>query len=164
MRLVVIIGCIICLAAIALSQEVIIRDFPVGVAGSFDTEKLKAYYPELKKIADTLSAYPRARAIITGGADGVKYRHDNDAKNPGLAAVFSFFWTGLGQIYNGQIGKGILFIVAFAVSVVLMFVLIGFITSPILWIWGMYDAYTSAQKINNDMARRADSGPDRVIS
>lgn len=28
-------------------------------------------------------------------------------KNPGLAAVLSFFFMGLGQIYNGQIAKGV---------------------------------------------------------
>jgi TM2 domain-containing membrane protein YozV len=28
-------------------------------------------------------------------------------KNPGEAAVLSFLWTGLGQIYNGQLAKGI---------------------------------------------------------
>lgn len=33
----------------------------------------------------------------------------NPPKNPGVAAVLSFFWTGLGQIYNGRIGKGLLF-------------------------------------------------------
>jgi len=87
-------------------------------------------------------------------------------KNPGLAAVLSFFWMGLGQIYNGQIGKGVLFIVAYSISLLLMIVLIGFITSPILWIWGMYDAYKCAEKINADVAYRqgqwgpqAPSGP-----
>ena len=34
-----------------------------------------------------------------------------ERKNEGLAAVLSFLFFGLGQIYNGQIGKGILFIV-----------------------------------------------------
>ena len=29
-------------------------------------------------------------------------------KNPGLAAVASFFFAGLGQIYNGEILKGVL--------------------------------------------------------
>jgi len=55
---------------------------------------------------------------------------------------------GLGQIYNGQIGKGIMFIVLYLVSWLLMFVFIGFITTPILWIWGMVDANKSAMKIN----------------
>jgi TM2 domain-containing membrane protein YozV len=69
-------------------------------------------------------------------------------KNPGVAAVLSFFITGLGQIYNGQILKGVLFIVIQAINLLLMYVLIGFITSPIFWIWGMVDAYGTAEKIN----------------
>ncbi len=76
-------------------------------------------------------------------------------KNPGLAAVFSFFYMGLGQIYNGQIAKGIAFIVAYSISIVLIFILIGIITTPILFIYGMYDAYKSAEKINQDLARRS---------
>lgn len=69
-------------------------------------------------------------------------------KNPGVAAVLSFFYCGLGQIYNGQIFKGIMMLVAYTISALLMYVLIGFITTPILWIWGMYDAYRTAEKIN----------------
>jgi TM2 domain-containing membrane protein YozV len=75
-------------------------------------------------------------------------------KNPGIAAVLSFFWMGLGQIYNGQIAKGVAFIIAYAISWVLTLVLIGFITTPILFIYGMYDAYRSAIKVNLDLARR----------
>jgi len=75
-------------------------------------------------------------------------------KNAGLAAVLLFFFMGLGQIYNGQIAKGIIFIVAYGISFLLMFILIGFITTPILWIYGMWDAYKSAEKINIELARR----------
>jgi len=74
-------------------------------------------------------------------------------KNPGVAAVLSFFFTGLGQIYNGQIAKGILFIVIQTINLLLMYVLIGFITSPLFWIWGMVDAYRSAERINARTAR-----------
>jgi TM2 domain-containing membrane protein YozV len=83
-------------------------------------------------------------------------------KNPGIAAVLSFFYMGLGQIYNGQITKGIVFIVAYTVSWILMIVLIGFITTPILFIYGMYDAYKSAEKINQDIAQRFSGGPTGV--
>jgi len=38
-------------------------------------------------------------------------------KNPGVAAVLSFIFTGLGQIYNGKIGKGLLLMLISAVSV-----------------------------------------------
>ena len=74
-------------------------------------------------------------------------------KNPGVATVLSFFFMGLGQIYNGQIGKGIIFIILYAISVALIFVIVGFITTPILWIWGMVDANKSAKKINEKMAQ-----------
>lgn len=70
------------------------------------------------------------------------------AKNPGIAAVLSFLFVGLGQIYNGQIGKGILLIVLGVICVALMIVLIGFVAYPILWIYGIYDAYKTADKIN----------------
>jgi TM2 domain-containing membrane protein YozV len=77
-------------------------------------------------------------------------------KNPGLAAVLSFFYMGLGQVYNGQIAKGILFIVAYTISWVfiasIILLPIGIITTPILFIWGMVDAYKSAEKINRDIA------------
>ena len=76
-------------------------------------------------------------------------------KNAGLAAVLSFFFMGLGQIYNGQIAKGIIFIIAYGISWVLMLIIIGFITTPILWIYGIWDAYRSAEKINMDLAHRA---------
>lgn len=69
-------------------------------------------------------------------------------KSPGLAAVLSFFWAGLGQIYNGEISKGILLLVCYAVSCLLMAVVIGFITTPILWIYGMVDAYKTAERFN----------------
>lgn len=70
-------------------------------------------------------------------------------KNPGIAAVASFFWSGLGQIYNGQIGKGLVLMVVQAINVALMAVVVGFVTYPLVWIYGMYDAYKTAEKINN---------------
>ncbi len=69
-------------------------------------------------------------------------------KNPGLAAVLCFFYSGLGQIYNGQIGKGILLFIVRAISDLSIIFLIGIITSPIIWIYGMYDAYRAAEQIN----------------
>ena len=73
-------------------------------------------------------------------------------KNPSIAVVLSFFWPGLGQIYNGQIGKGVLFMIAAGLSALLMWVLIGFLIYPIIWIWGMVDANTSAKRINQELA------------
>lgn len=83
-----------------------------------------------------------------------------DRKNPGVAAILSFFWAGLGQIYNGQLAKGIGFIVLYAFSVLLLFVGIGLILVPLVWIIGIWDAYSSAKSYNerqlqNEMAYQA---------
>ncbi len=75
-------------------------------------------------------------------------------KNPGLAAVLSFFYMGLGQIYNGQIAKGVVFLVIYSISWILTIVVIGLITTPVLWIYGMYDAYRAAERINQDIVMR----------
>ncbi len=69
-------------------------------------------------------------------------------KSAGLAAVLSFFIPGLGQIYNGQFGKAILFFVFSVISCILILAVIGFITTPILWIWNIVDAYKSAENMN----------------
>ncbi|MBT2686014.1 hypothetical protein [Bacillus sp. ISL-37] len=80
-------------------------------------------------------------------------------KSTGLATVLSFFWTGVGQIYNGQIGKGLGMIALQVLNVLLMFVIIGFITYPIVWIWGMIDANKTANRLNEEfMARYGNQG------
>lgn len=71
-------------------------------------------------------------------------------KNPGLAAVASFFWVGLGQIYNGEIGKGFLFMVIEVINLLLLSVVIGFVALPAFWAYAIYDAYKTAEKINNN--------------
>jgi TM2 domain-containing membrane protein YozV len=87
---------------------------------------------------------------------GVRQKTDQ-LKNPGAAAVLSFLWVGLGQIYNGQIGKGLLFIFLQIINCLLIFVVIGLITVPAFWIYGIYDAYTTADKIN-----KGESVPTKV--
>ena len=72
-------------------------------------------------------------------------------KNPGLAAVASFFFAGLGQIYNGEITKGLLLMAIQIVNVVLMIFLIGFVLYPIIWVYGIWDAYTTAEKYNEGL-------------
>jgi TM2 domain-containing membrane protein YozV len=87
-------------------------------------------------------------AAATGTARAQQIVVVRAQKNPGAAAVLSFFWSGLGQIYNGEIGKGIGFLILYCISLLLMFVVIGFITTPILWIFGMVDAYKTAERLN----------------
>ncbi len=69
-------------------------------------------------------------------------------KNRATAAILSFLFIGLGQAYNGEIAKAILFLILYAISIYLTFFMIGFVTTPILWIWSMVDAYRSSMKMN----------------
>lgn len=73
-------------------------------------------------------------------------------KSAGLAAVLSALINGLGQIYNGQILKGIVIIVVQAINGALTAVLIGWVLLPIVWVWAVYDAYRGAEKINRRRA------------
>lgn len=74
-----------------------------------------------------------------------------EKRDPGLSAVLSFFMTGLGQIYNGQVTKGIILIVIQGVNVFLVFLLIGIPLLFGVWVYGIYDAYNTAQKINESL-------------
>lgn len=54
---------------------------------------------------------------------------NQDTKNPGMAAVLSFIFNGLGQLYNGQILKGLLIIFLSSLSMLVLIIgsiLIGF--------------------------------------
>ena len=69
-------------------------------------------------------------------------------RNPIIAAVLSLIVAGLGQIYNGQILKGVLFIVAQIINGALLYVAIGFVTMPLVGLWAVIDAYLVAKRNN----------------
>lgn len=69
--------------------------------------------------------------------------------NAGIAAVLSFFISGLGQIYNGQIIKGLFIIVVQAINLALTAILIGWIPFAIVWIWAIFDAYFVGARKNS---------------
>jgi len=60
--------------------------------------------------------------------------------SPSLAAILSFVIAGLGQIYNGQPGKGLLIFFT------------GWLIIP--WIIGIFDAYATAKKIRQGVITR----------
>ncbi|WP_425614557.1 hypothetical protein NA78x_004429 [Anatilimnocola sp. NA78] len=94
-------------------------------------------------------------------------------RSPGLAAVLCFFWTGLGQIYNGQIAKGLLlFCLQGFLSLLSMLVFFRVVAIPyhpsqqfeqniihytcfvpalfaiMFWIWAIFDAHLTAVRLN----------------
>jgi TM2 domain-containing membrane protein YozV len=71
-------------------------------------------------------------------------------KSPGLAAVLSFFVPGLGQVYNGQIAKGLFLVFLGFLSFLLMAVVVGYLLYLPLWVYAIYDGYRMAERINAD--------------
>lgn len=74
-------------------------------------------------------------------------------KNSGLAAVLSLILPGLGQMYAGQIGRGLLFLLIVvpltAIIAVLFFWLILPLFLPLaFWIWNIFDAYNVCNEYN----------------
>ena len=70
-------------------------------------------------------------------------------KSPGLAALLSFLIIGLGQVYLGLTKKGIILFVLAIISGILIFVLIGWIIWVLVWVYAIYDAYNSGEKMRN---------------
>ena len=69
-------------------------------------------------------------------------------RSPLLAAVLSLIFSGLGQIYNGQVTKGVVFIVVQLINAALTTALIGFVLMPIFGLWAVIDAYLVARRNN----------------
>jgi len=70
-------------------------------------------------------------------------------KDPGIAVLLSGLTSGWGgQMYNGQIVRGVGIFFAQMINVMLVFFFIGLFTFPLVWALGTYDAYDQAKKIN----------------
>jgi len=72
-------------------------------------------------------------------------------KSPGIALLLSILIPGVGQMYNGQVGKGILMLIG---CVLLWIVLLGWI----IWLWSAIDAYQTAKAMNMRFHRRLTTG------
>jgi len=80
-------------------------------------------------------------------------------KSAGIAVLLSVFLTALGQLYNHEISKGVIFLIVGILLSILSF-LTGFILCVVtvpFWIYGMYDAYSRANQYNQ--ALRATGRP-----
>ena len=100
------------------------------------------------------------------GAPPYTYQYQRPLKSAGLAAILSFLFTGLGQVYAGRIARGIGFIVCGVVIVsvlsLMMFLFAGAsygavwvlfiaasIGSLVIWIFNIFDAYSLANEYND---------------
>lgn len=90
-----------------------------------------------------------------------EFIRDVKLKDPSDAAFLAFWYPGVGQIFNGQLLKG--FALIGMASFTVIFALILAVVSawkflwlllglPILWVYGVWDAYAYAKKYNEKVA------------
>ncbi|SST04097.1 Uncharacterised protein [Acinetobacter baumannii] len=72
--------------------------------------------------------------------------------DPALAGVFSFIITGAGQLYNGEIAKGLGLFIA-AVICIFIFFPLAFIP----WIFSIFDAFNTAKLLNQQFIETENS-------
>ncbi|MDO5848418.1 MAG: zinc ribbon domain-containing protein [Methanobrevibacter sp.] len=68
--------------------------------------------------------------------------------NPIKSAIFSAIVPGIGQVYNNQPKKGLIIFVIWIIGVILILFIVGWIIVVIMWLYSIYDAFTSAKKLN----------------
>lgn len=57
-----------------------------------------------------------------------------------LSLLLPFFGIcGVGRLYAGQVGLGLAQLLGFFVGCLLMFVIIGFVIAPAVWLWSVVD-------------------------
>jgi len=60
-----------------------------------------------------------------------------------ISLILSFFFPGLGSVYNGDTLKGAAIYIGAIVGLIIFFVI-----GLAVWIFGLYDAYNTAKKMN----------------
>jgi TM2 domain-containing membrane protein YozV len=105
--------------------------------------------------ADSPTVLPRPQVIVVQGG----------IKSSGLAAVLSFFWCGLGHIYLGHFGTGLALMIGYPVMLWFGFGMalggalsgaggaaglgsIFLLIALMMWIFGMVNAYRTADRMN----------------
>ncbi|MFC7175882.1 hypothetical protein [Halosegnis marinus] len=90
------------------------------------------------------SGVDRAVEDLTGGG------------NPFVAALLSAVFPGLGQLYNRELEKGLLVIVASFLAGLSVLVFVGLLLFPLVWIYAVWDAYTVADRQSREREESED--------
>ncbi len=119
-----------------------------------DLERVRDGLPPVKGRREETPAPVRSEEPGEGRRERLPRKSPPDTSgapehSPGLAAVLSLVLSGVGQIYNGQILKGIAFIVAQLINFALTAILIGWILLAIVWVWAIWDAHRVARRIQS---------------
>ncbi len=90
---------------------------------------------------------PEFRVCPDCGTERIK----NKKKNPAVAALLSCIVPGLGQIYAGELYRGLALFAALGFSLCLIVLVIGIFTFFAAWIFAVIDAYRIVRKQNYEI-------------
>jgi TM2 domain-containing membrane protein YozV len=85
-------------------------------------------------------------SVLYGVAEHPDPPAHHSALRPWLAATLSLI-CGLGQLYNGQIVKGVVLLISGIAAVAAWQFLLGKMFALILWLYAISDAYLVARRI-----------------
>lgn len=60
-----------------------------------------------------------------------------------IPAILSLFVPGLGQLVKKDYAKSVIIFLSYVMSLILIFLFVGLIFAPIIWVYGIYDAYNA---------------------
>ncbi len=93
----------------------------------------------------TLNQNKKSTGKVVSKNESFQKADKSKNKNPIISLILSFFIPSLGgQVYDGHYVKGIILFLAIIILSIIGIGYIGFI----IWIYGMYDAYVTAKRIN----------------
>lgn len=90
-------------------------------------------------------------------ATSAQIQYMEQRKTPAIAILLSFIISGAGQIYNGEVGKGIGMIIAYIFCWAASALAFPVLILIVLWIYGMVDANTKAKEFNDDLKQQLDN-------
>jgi hypothetical protein len=118
----------------------------------------------MKSVQEPAPSPRRSPDTASGSQKTVPAKAKESIRNPLLALIFSFLFPGWGQWYDGERWKGLVFfgiaIILGVLNIALIIILKGnlpvsavfTILGAGIWIYGMYDAFTTAESINRGEA------------
>jgi TM2 domain-containing membrane protein YozV len=114
--------------------------------------------PISKVASSRFDSSASSKSTTANARTSTSYISSTQTKSPFLALILSFFFTGLGQVYNGRFKKGIFFFFAIPIGYICL-ILPGFI----IMIWGLWDAYSDSEKVNKGELPYAEPTAGEII-
>lgn len=119
-----------------------------------EPQPLASQRPIMASCADPVDAAPVARqqhseqwyapsstAMVHAGSTAISTEVEQPEHQPGMALLLSLILCGTGQMYNGEVSKGIMMMV---LCFLLWFMLLGWVVH----IWSIVDAVVVAERLN----------------